>query len=274
MKRVIIIAILIAAVPFGLNAQNDGFDKLIKKYDGRKGITAVNLEGNILEGITYFLSQLSSDDGDEAEPFDYSGYYDEDDDEETVEIVEFCVPEIEDNCIVAPDYPVAAAVAVDSIADDSEEGEEAEADVDYESYDEYVYVYGEEGDYDYDDDDDDYSDFDYSSYYSPYSGLNNYLGMFKAYFDGLKFLKGIMYENPTKKFEKDVKKLVVGTKPYKCIVSMNTGGEEVRMYTIDDEAAGTCEILVIVKEGNQYIVGSVLGSRDFKGLIDIMKEFM
>ncbi len=235
MKKLIIIAVLIA-FPFGLQAQESGFDKLIKKYDGRKGITAINLEGSILEGLTYFLQQFDKED-------------------DVPYAMEMGVEEE-----VAP--PAETEIEVVAAAD----GEDEET-TDYKGYTEYEYVYGETGDYDYD-----------NEAYIPYgmgsSEWSGYLGMFKSYLDGLTFLKAIVYENPDKKFAKTVQKTVVAKKPYKSIVSMHTDSEDVSLYMIDDEASGKCEILAMVRSGNQFVVANIMGSRDFKTLIDGIKSFL
>ena len=272
MKK-IILSILIL-VPMALSAQQNGFDKLIRKYENRQGIMAVNLEGNILDGITYFLSQLGGND----EPFDYSAYptisIDTEEEAVVVEIPDF--GEDEGDCEVV-EIAVAEADedgdAVVAVAAMPSEGDEDDA-IDYAEYNEYEYVYGETGDYDYDAEDDDDYNYDYSSYYTPYSGLSDYLGMFKTYFEGLTYFKAIVYENPSKKFASDVQKSVVSKKPYKCVVSMRTDGDDVRLYIIDDEAGGQCEMLAIVKEGNRYVVANIMGSRDFRTLIDALKQYL
>ncbi len=262
MKKLIIALLL--AVPFGLHAQTDGFDKLLKKYETKQGIMAVNLDGNILDGIIYFVNMFDSSSDDHSYEYIYDGedYDCSEPDEEEVVCVEISGDDEDDN----EDCAVVEAVAYSD--DEDENG-------DYDTYDVYEYVYGEEGDYDYDYDDDDYDyDFDYSSYYNPYSNWSNYIGMFKTYLDGVKYIKAIVYENPTKKFGKEVQKQIVSAKPYKCVISMQDGDDDIRLYIIDNEAEGTCEMLGIVKEGGKYIVTSVLGDRDFKGIIDALKSFM
>ncbi len=265
MKK-LIIAILIA-LPLGLHAQTGGIDKLIKKYETQKGVMAINLEGNILEGIIYFVQQF---DGGNDYSSDYEEQYVyEDDDSSDAESEEEAAIDtyIVEGDDVVEEYTIAEAVVgeytvAEAVAED--ENEDAESD-------EYEYIYGEEGDYDYDDSD---YDFDYSDYYNPYSSLSNYLGMFKAYLDGLTYMKAIVYENPSKKFSREVQKQIVSKKPYKCVVSVQENDGDIRLYIIDNEAEGTCELLAIVKEGDTYIVGNILGNRDFKGLINTLKELM
>lgn len=266
MKR-LIIALLIL-IPFGAHAQGEGFDKLIKKYETRQGIIVVNLEGNILEGLSYFVSQYAQN---EEVSEDCSCEAPDEEDEvyevveceeaccaEEVEVVEICVEEV-------------VAEAEEEIEEDIEEVAIEIAEYDPDSYKEYEYLYGEEGDYDYDEDD---YDFDYSSYYNPYGDVSNYLEMCKTYINSLTYLKAIVYENPHKKFAKDVQREVVSKKPYKCIVSMQDDRNDIRLYMIDDEAEGSCDMLAIVKEGDRYVVANIVGNRDFKSIIDAMKEFL
>lgn len=119
MKKLLLI-VAAAVMPALLCAQQDGMDKLIKKYENRMGVTVINLEGNIFEGVKHFLD--SGNKTDVPPPaWNYEDYEIDESDDATI--------------LFAP--PVVA-----------EDAESTEEEVDY--YAEYSdYDFGENDDYDY-----------------------------------------------------------------------------------------------------------------------------
>lgn len=193
MKKLIIA--LAAIIPTGLAAQQSGIESLMSKYEGRKGVTVMNLGESILSGMSDYMSDyLSAYTNDSYDDFDLSEYLGTTGCE--CQCGEECAAD--EKCFIAEELMIV----------DEEDGT-----------DEIVFVapptiLPEE--------DEEESDEEDAAEY----GVQDYL-------NDMTDFRMIVYEKAPKKFLRDVKS-TVSAAGYKNILSMNDGEDDIRVHMIED----------------------------------------